>query len=106
VSRDKIIHRGRFKHGKEGGMAKVLLFLVTLGMTIYAVIDAIQTEDARVQHLPKLVWIVLILLFSPPAAIAWYFAGRQRGPIDRRRGPNYPSAPRGPDDDPEFLRGL
>ena len=67
LSRDKIIHRGRFKHGKEVGMAKVLLFLVPLAMTIYAVIDAIQTEDTRVQHLPKLVWIVLILLFSPPA---------------------------------------
>jgi Phospholipase_D-nuclease N-terminal len=90
----------------EVGMAKVLLFLVTLGITIYAVIDAIQTEDTRVQHLPKLVWIVLILLFSPPAAIAWYFVGRQRGPLNTRRGPNYPSAPRGPDDDPEFLRGL
>jgi hypothetical protein len=90
----------------EVGMAKVLLFLVTLGITIYAVIDAIQTEDTRVQHLPKLVWIVLILLFSPPAAIAWYFIGRQRGAMGTRRGPNYPAAPRGPDDDPEFLRGL
>jgi hypothetical protein len=87
-------------------MPRVLLVLVTLGVTIYAVIDAIQTEDARVQHLPKLIWIGLILLFTPVGAIAWYFAGRQRGPQRGGRGPRYPSAPRGPDDDPDFLRNL
>ena len=89
-------------------MAKVLLVLVPLAMAIYAVIDAIQTEEKRVQYLPKLIWILLILASAPTGigAIAWYFTGRQRGPLNRRRGPNYPSAPRGPDDDPEFLRNL
>jgi len=87
-------------------MPRVLLLLFTLGVTIYAVIDAIQTEDERIQHLPKLVWIVLILLFSPVAAIAWYFTGRQRSQQIQRRGPHLPSAPRGPDDDPDFLRNL
>jgi len=87
-------------------MAKVLLVLIPLAMTIYAVIDAIQTEETRVLYLPKLVWIVLILLFPWVGPIAWYVTGRQRRPLDRRRGPNYPSAPRGPDDDPEFLSNL
>jgi len=90
------------------GMLKVLLVLVPLAMAIYAVIDAIQTEDTRVQHLPKLIWILLILLSAPTGigAIAWFVTGRQRGPQNGRRGPNYPSAPRGPDDDPDFLRDL
>jgi hypothetical protein len=87
-------------------MPRVLYVVVTLGLAIYSVIDAIQTEDARVQHLPKLVWIALILLFSPIAAIAWLVTGRQRGPQSGRPGPRYPSAPRGPDDDPDFLRNL
>jgi len=87
-------------------MPRVLLVLATLALTIYAVIDAIQTEETRIQHLPKLVWIVLILLFTPIGAIAWLVTGRQRGPQGGRRGPNYPSAPRGPDDDPDFLRNL
>ena len=52
-------------------MPRVLLGLAVLAITIYAVIDAIQTEDARVQHLPKLVWILLILLFAPIGPIAW-----------------------------------
>ncbi len=89
-------------------MLKVLLVLVPLAMAIYAVIDAIQTEDTRVQHLPKLIWILLILLSAPTGigAIAWFVTGRQRGPQNGRRGTNYPSAPRGPDDDPDFLRDL
>ena len=87
-------------------MPRVLLGLAILGLTIYAVVDAIQTDDAQVKHLPKLMWILLILIFAPIGPIAWFFAGRQRRPRSGRRGPNYPSAPRGPDDDPDFLRDL
>lgn len=90
-------------------MAKVLLVLIPFALTIYALIDAIQTEDTRVQHLPKLVWILLILLSYPiggVGAIAWLVTGRQRGQQNGRSGRKYPSAPRGPDDDPDFLRNL
>jgi hypothetical protein len=87
-------------------MAKVLLIVVPLAITIYALIDAIQTENTRVLYLPKLIWILLILLFTPIGGIAWLVTGRQRGPQSGRRGPNYPAAPRGPDDDPDFLRNL
>ncbi len=87
-------------------MARVLLVIVPLAITIYAVIDAIQTENTRVLYLPKLIWIALILLFTPIGGIAWLVAGRQRGPQNGRRGPSYPAAPRGPDDDPDFLRNL
>lgn len=87
-------------------MGKVLFILIPIALTIYAVIDAIQTEDARVRHLPKLIWILLILVFTPIGAIAWLVTGRQRKPRSGRPGPRYPSAPRGPDDDPDFLRNL
>jgi hypothetical protein len=75
-------------------------------VTIYALVDAIQTEDARVQHLPKIFWIVLIVLFAPVGSIAWFIAGRQRGPRTGRSGPRRPTTPLGPDDDPDFLRNL
>ncbi len=87
-------------------MGKVLIFLIPIALTIYAVIDAIQTEDTKVQYLPKLAWLVLILLFTPVGAIAWLITGRQRGPRSGRRGSTYPTAPQGPDDDPDFLRNL
>ena len=89
-------------------MAKVLIVLIPLALAIYTVIDAIQTEDSCVQYLPKVVWILLILLSAPTGigAIAWLVTGRPRGPQNGRPRPNRPSAPRGPDDDPDFLRNL
>jgi hypothetical protein len=87
-------------------MGRLLLFLIPLALTIYTVIDAIQTEDAGVQHLPKIFWIALIVLVPWVGAIAWLVAGKQRGPLNGRMGPRYPAPPRGPDDDPDFLRGL
>jgi hypothetical protein len=75
------------------------------------VVDCIQTDDAQVRGLPKLLWLLLILLFPVVGAIAWFIAGRpQRGAADSGpsgRGPSHrPPPPRGPDDDPDFLRRL
>ncbi|MBE3073505.1 MAG: PLDc N-terminal domain-containing protein [Actinobacteria bacterium] len=89
-------------------MPRVLMVLIPLALAIYTVIDAIQTDDSRVQFLPKVVWILLILLSAPTGigAVAWLVTGRHRGPQNGRPRPNSPSAPRGPDDDPDFLRNL
>ncbi len=86
-------------------MVRLLPFFAFLALDVYAVVDAIQTDDLRVKHLPKVFWILLILIFTPIGAIAWLIAGRDRQQ-NGRLGPNRPSAPRGPDDDPEFLRNL
>ena len=88
-------------------MVKVLLFLIPFALTIYSVIDAIQTKNTQVRHLPKVVWILLILLSAPTGvgAIAWLVTGRKHRP-QTGPGPRYPRAPRGPDDDPDFLRTL
>lgn len=92
-------------------MLRVVLTLAVLAFTVYAVVDCAQTEDDRVRSLPKIAWVVLILLFTPAGGIAWFFAGRPKGPDGsslpwRDAGRGRPSAPRGPDDDPEFLKGL
>jgi hypothetical protein len=88
-------------------MPRVLLTLALLGLTIYALVDCIQTDEARQRNLPKLLWLLLILLFPAVGPVAWLLAGRP-GPAQggRGRGTNRPSAPRGPDDDPDFLRNL
>lgn len=59
-------------------MLRVLLTLALLGFTVYAVVDCIQTEDERVRNLPKLAWVVIVLLFTPAGGIAWLLAGRPR----------------------------
>ncbi|SES49215.1 Phospholipase_D-nuclease N-terminal [Pedococcus cremeus] len=87
-------------------MLRVLPWLLGIALTVYAAVDCIQTEEDRVRNLPKLVWVFLILLFAVAGPLAWFIAGRPKGQWPTRGPGQRPSAPRGPDDDPDFLRNL
>jgi hypothetical protein len=96
-------------------MRVVLPWLVVVGLTIYTLVDCAQTSDEAVRSLPKLVWVLLILVFPVVGPIAWLVAGRPERPYRSQRrpgppgssGPSHPPGPpRGPDDDPDFLRRL
>jgi hypothetical protein len=87
-------------------MLRVLLPLALVAVTIYAVVDCIQTDQEAQRNLPKLGWIALILLFPPIGAVAWFIAGRPRDGFGGRPGQQRPGRPIGPDDDPDFLRKL
>lgn len=98
------------------------MFILWLALTLYALIDCIRTpKDNMPGKVPKILWILLILLFSPIGAIAWIIVSRvaaaeaKGGVIEpniwsseesvplsfgRKPAPEQPSAP---DDDPEFL---
>ena len=65
-------------------MLRVLLTLAMLAFTVYAVVDCIQTEEDRVRNLPKIAWVVLVLLFTPIGGIAWFIAGRPQRPDGQR----------------------
>jgi hypothetical protein len=90
-------------------MLRLLPWLLTIALTIYAVVDCIQSDDAQVRNLPKLLWVLLILVFPLVGSAAWFIAGRppRSEPGRGRQGPGRrPPSPRGPDDDPDFLRRL
>jgi hypothetical protein len=90
--------------------------LIEITLLIYCLIDAIQTPEAEMRNLPKLVWILLILLIPLVGPIVWLVAGRpQRGaarelpwPSTHPAGSPDDERPRvlGPDDDPDFLREM
>lgn len=86
----------------SGWVLRALGFLAVLALTVYALVDCVRTEDDDVKGLPKIVWVLLIVLAAPVAPLAWLVAGRERLPhrSPARRGPV------APDDDPEFLRSL
>jgi hypothetical protein len=90
-----------------------LFFLVDLALMVVALIDCLSTGEYEVRSLPKVVWVFLILLFSPVGPIVWFVAGRpQHAPVGRagawKPGSGFPENDRprsmAPDDDPEFLR--
>ncbi|MFB7999161.1 PLD nuclease N-terminal domain-containing protein [Streptomyces sp. NPDC056002] len=94
-------------------MLRYLPFLLVLALWIYAFIDCLNTPEEEVRGLPKVVWVIIILLFGEVLVgpIAWLVAGR------RRHGPAGGSTPSewhrshrtqwvAPDDNPEFLHSL
>ncbi|MFD5466178.1 PLD nuclease N-terminal domain-containing protein [Kitasatospora sp. NPDC127059] len=104
-------------------MLRILLTIVLpLALWVWAFIDCLVTPEGEVKHLPKPIWLIVVLLFPPLGPIAWLVAGRQRGFLragapdglpGRQAADGRPGfgAPRGgrqvaPDDDPEFLASL
>ncbi|GIE30970.1 hypothetical protein Ait01nite_040150 [Actinoplanes italicus] len=93
-----------------------LFALIDLVLIIAALISCLSAEEHEIRALPRIVWVILILLFSPIGPIAWFVAGRPARPIKLSNGQvwqpgggfpeNQRPRPTAPDDDPEFLRGI
>jgi hypothetical protein len=80
------------------------MFLVPLALSLYALIDCIRTDESLVKGLPKIIWVLLIILLWVVGPLAWIFAGRERTWEPPRRPA--PPRPVAPDDDPDFLRDI
>jgi hypothetical protein len=90
-----------------------LPYLLEIGLLIFCLIEAIQTPADEMRGLGKGWWILLIIFVPVVGGIAWLVAGRplrRRNQDGWRMGSGFPEyernqrrAPRGPDDDAEFL---
>ncbi len=58
----------------------------------------VQSDSEQVRHLPKTLWLLLVLILPLVGMAAWWIVGR---PIASPAAP-----PLAPDDDPDFLRNL
>ncbi|WP_296666210.1 PLD nuclease N-terminal domain-containing protein [Demequina sp.] len=83
-------------------MARVLPFLIYLGLVIYALSDALQRPEKEPYGLPKWAWAGVIVLLPYLGAVAWILVSRTR-PEQPPQGRAHPIAP---DDDPEYLSWL
>ncbi|WP_371152820.1 PLDc N-terminal domain-containing protein [Buchananella felis] len=108
-------------------MPRIVLYLLPLVLTIYALVDVARTEDERVGGIPRLVWFIVVALVQPAiGAIVWLVVTKampriqaERDSRDRsgspagaslgalvgfqRRHEDEAPAQLAPDDDPEFL---
>ncbi|OIJ66768.1 PLD nuclease N-terminal domain-containing protein [Streptomyces mangrovisoli] len=107
-------------------MLSYLPYLLVLALWIYAFVDCLNTPEEEVRGLPKVIWVIVILLFGEVLVgpVAWLLAGKvRRAPADGTTpGPASPgtasfgaAAPGrrepaavwvAPDDNPEFLKSL
>ncbi|GAA3584050.1 PLDc N-terminal domain-containing protein [Nonomuraea rosea] len=88
------------------------LGLVTLVLWLYCLFDVITTSDVLCRNLPKIGWVIIVLLFPLVGSIIWLVAGRPQSAASAATRPSaFPEYDRpgrfaatSPDDDEEFLR--
>ncbi len=78
--------------------------LFLLALWLYCIIDVIFTDESDVRHLPKLLWLAIVVFIPDIGSIVWLVAGRPQKASFRIGEPgNRPSrAPVGPEDRPNF----
>jgi hypothetical protein len=89
------------------------LGLLAIGVWIFCIIDVITTPEGEARNLPKLVWLLIVIILMDIGSIAWLVAGRDWNRVPAAR-PQRPTAgrptaarlPTNPDDDDDFLAGL
>ncbi|SDC37222.1 PLD nuclease N-terminal domain-containing protein [Nocardioides lianchengensis] len=96
-------------------MIRFLPLVLGFVLWLYCLVDCIGTRDDRVRNLPKVAWIIIVLLFPFVGSLAWLLAGRpaKEAPLTREQGaaPGFSEYERrgrfaaaDPEKDAEFLR--
>lgn len=84
-------------------MPRVLLVLVIVAVTVYALVEASQASPHSTRLMPRWLWFVAIVALPIIGPVAWFAVGRPEG--GNLQGPRR-RPPIAPDDDPDFLRRL
>ena len=94
-----------------------VLALVEIVLLVYCVLNIVTTPEAEVRNLPKLLWLLLVVVLPLVGGIAWLIAGRPQRParsmpwkgnagVLPAYGRPLRAAAFRPEDDEAFLRGL
>ncbi len=85
--------------GRLARMARVLIIIAVILLTIYCVVEVAQARKYQVRRLPKWLWAFAVICVPVVGPLSWLVWGRPSGP-------SKPRIQRAPDDDEDFLRGL
>lgn len=70
-----------------------LFSLLIVALTVVALIDIITRDDTQVKHMPKLVWILLVVFLPLIGGILWFAVGREYPEGGIRLGRERPAKP-------------
>lgn len=74
-----------------------LFSILVLALMIGALIDIITRDDSQVKHLPKMMWLIVVILLPLIGGLLWFGLGRDYGdggiPIPRMRRAARPARP-------------
>ena len=82
--------------------------VLLIGLMVFTLVEVINSDGRERFGLPRLAWILLIVLVPPVGSIVWLVVSRSRraaeSPAANGWGRTVAAAgPTAPDDDPEFL---
>jgi hypothetical protein len=78
----------------------VVLAFALVAVDVFAIVDVILTDRKRVRAMPKVLWVLVIVLLPVIGVVLWFLLGKARSV---KSGRNRAFAP---DDDPNFLRNV
>lgn len=91
-------------------MGKFFLAVLAIALLVYAIFDCIACPRHQIRgRLPKVAWFVVIIIVPVVGPLLWLMVGHRRTwnpPAGGNGGRRAPRPPSGPDDDPDYLRGL
>jgi hypothetical protein len=104
-----------------GGALGVALFALWL----YCILDVIASDETLIRNLPKILWLIIVIILPDVGSVAWLLLGRPpraglmpgdtgyrqpRSTGSSGSGLDHPSRRRpravGPEDSPQFMEGL
>ena len=54
----------------------IIFSILTFALMVGALIDIIRRDDSQIKHLPKLFWVILVILLPLVGAVLWFLLGR------------------------------
>ncbi|MFS0895718.1 PLD nuclease N-terminal domain-containing protein [Microbacterium sp. 179-I 3D3 NHS] len=54
-----------------------LLSLLVIALMIGALVDIIRRDDSQVKHLPKMLWVFIVILIPLIGSLLWFVMGRE-----------------------------
>ena len=87
-----------------------IIGLALLGLWIFCILDVISTEEVLIRNLPKLFWLLIVIILPDVGSIAWLLLGRPVGAgfrLGSQIGVYKPQKRAiGPEDSPDFLASI
>lgn len=53
------------------------LSLLVIALMVAAMVDIIRKDDAQVRHLPKMAWVIIVILLPLIGSLLWFAIGRE-----------------------------
>lgn len=81
-----------------------MLGLLGFLLWAYCIFDVIAADESLVRHLPKVTWLIIVVITNAVGAVAWLALGRPENLSFQPGSTNYraPRRPIGPEDRADF----